>query len=473
MAPHYSHIVAKMIDALTPPVGAGSSAPHSGDIGYIGQERFQQPKNFDSLLNVGCIGQERFKQPEKVESLPEEPNQYYQVDLVGAPLVGRYITPAGQPIQPYQSWCSENMYNPRLYDNIYTYLCSVPLRQHTEDPIGWPGSYHAFSLMTSGQDGDTLSHCEYLEVKHALSTIYADYFIGHNFAAGQILNCRWQIQSRLSDVKGFFNRGIHTVKDLVGAPDVPCMVKVLPSEGMYSGYASREIDIMYLLQGHPNIVTLQDAMLPEHPRLAPWMVMDMCNGGTLQQCINKNVHKPLPELFVWYVFQSLAEAIRHCQFGPVGGSLDDWEIVFHRDIIPNNILLERPPIGQDLWPMVKLADFGCAVTEWEMENCGLTVDDLPEEDPAAVPPEGPVPSQAADIYQIGRVIETMILSKEPCVGRDKPDTRYSDDLRSSVQRCMSTKPQDRPNVERLLDSIRSRMAQLYVAREIGYEELLY
>jgi serine/threonine protein kinase len=441
MAPHYSHMVAQIINALMLPVSAGSVPVDNSNIVYVGKERLQ------SCSEIGSPSLEAIQ---------------------------THQTYFGEPVVSYEPWCATNKYNPKRYDSIYTYLSGMILRQHTDDPYDYPGAFHAVWLITSGhEDIGTVSDYDLDKIQSALNKIYADQHIGSEFDDGEILDYRWQITSRLSDAKGFFNRGVHTVKDTWQALVNPCVVKVLPSEGMYSGYARREIDVMFLLKGHQNIVSIRDAALPENRHMAPWVVMDMCNAGTLEQCIQQNTHKPLPELFVWHVFESLVEAVRHCQFGPIGGHSLEWETVFHRDIIPGNILLHRETIGGALYPTVKLADFGCAITEFEIENCRLTVDDLPEEDPHAIPPEGPVASQAADIYQIGRVIETLILSKKPCIGRGLADARYSHHLRMNVQRCMMIKPRDRPTVEWLLRTIRSRKAHLFVAGDIKYEELVY
>ncbi|KAF1917955.1 kinase-like domain-containing protein [Ampelomyces quisqualis] len=408
-----------------------------------------------------------------MKSLPRERVYADQLYFEYPPFPGHYITTVGKPVASYRSWCFAKKYDPKSYDSIYIYLSGITLLQHTNDPHGFPGAYHAASLITSGRENiNTAMRCDRENIQRALNRVYADQHIGHNFDAGEMIGCRWQITARLSNAQGFFNRGIHTVKDMWQALDKACVVKVLPSEGMYSGYARREIAAMFLLKGHPNIVSIRDADLPDHQHLAPWLVMDFCNAGTLQQCIWNNVHRRMPELFVWHVFESLVEAIRHCQYGPTGGNPNDWETIFHRDIIPGNILLDRAPNGESSYPTVKLADFGCAVTDSEMKNCGLTISDLPEEDPDAIPPEGPVASQAADIYQIGRVIETLILSKEPSIGRGKADTHYTYDLRINVQLCKLSEPLERPTVEELLNVIRNRKDHLLSTGEIKYEDLI-
>lgn len=115
-------------------------------------------------------------------------------------------------------------------------------------------------------------------------------------------------------------------------------------------------------------------------------------------------------MFIWRVFESLLQAILYCHRGPTNLPDGSWDSIYHRDIIPGNIFLASPETNSnDSYPTVKLADFGCAVTLSEYSDCCLNAwDDLAEEDPSAVPPEGPVPSEAADIYQIGLILRDLV-----------------------------------------------------------------
>ncbi|KAI1660020.1 hypothetical protein F4813DRAFT_401031 [Daldinia decipiens] len=104
-----------------------------------------------------------------------------------------------------------------------------------------------------------------------------------------------------------------------------------------------------------------------------------CNGGTLQQLIEKYTewNRPVPEHFVWLVAERLATAIRFLMFGMPPGSHDepeDWEYISHRDLVQNNIFIHyhprrpgrRPNIGLETnaFPEVIVGDFG----EANMEN---------------------------------------------------------------------------------------------------------
>lgn len=97
-----------------------------------------------------------------------------------------------------------------------------------------------------------------------------------------------------------------------------------------------------------------------------------------------NHRRYLPEPFIWYVFQSLAEAAYAMEFGPFvndNGQSLDFEIV-HRDIKPANSELKPFPailcygaltilvfLGHDslgepkfpYYPTPKLGDFGLAI----------------------------------------------------------------------------------------------------------------
>jgi serine/threonine protein kinase len=103
--------------------------------------------------------------------------------------------------------------------------------------------------------------------------------------------------------------------------------------------------------------------------------------------------KCLSELFIWNAFESLVETVRYFHLDPADKGICDWDPVYHRDIVRGNILLDGISSSQS-YPAVKLAGFGCAVTQLEMSAQSLTPADLPEVCPNAVPPEGPIASEA-------------------------------------------------------------------------------
>jgi hypothetical protein len=121
---------------------------------------------------------------------------------------------------------------------------------------------------------------------------------------------------------------------------------------------------------------------------------------------------------------------------------------------------------------VKLADFGCAVTESEVAEKGLRLGDLPEEDPGAVPPEGAVASEAADIFQIGLVIDELVSNELWLGGRRSAKLMCSFDLRYFVDICLSDDPVERPRAAVLLEALQDRRTFLKDRGILRYRKLV-
>jgi serine/threonine protein kinase len=227
-----------------------------------------------------------------------------------------------EPSQLFHDWCWNNEYIPTAFITTYFFLRELKLCVLPGDPLEYPGLSHAVSLLTSDrQKFEQLSRRDQTKITFSLDKVYSDHYIANFFNINQTVGHRWRISSTLTDAEGFFNRGVHIVTDIeCSSAPAPCILKVLPSEATYPGYAEREIAILYALRDHPNIVQIKDAFVPSQRHVAPWCVMQECNAGTLKACMAKNltVTKCAPELFIWHVFESLVEAVRFCHCGPVG-----------------------------------------------------------------------------------------------------------------------------------------------------------
>jgi serine/threonine protein kinase len=149
-----------------------------------------------------------------------------------------------------------------------------------------------------------------------------------------------------------------------------------------------------------------------------------------------------------------------------------WDPVFHRDIIPGNILLHQDVKDEDVYPVVKLADFGCAVTESEVAGKGLTPGDLPEDDPGAVPPGGAVASEAADMYQIGLIIDELVSNELWLGGRRSAKLMCSFDLRYFVDICLSNEPVEHPRAAVLLEALQDRRTFLQEREVLKFRKLV-
>jgi serine/threonine protein kinase len=382
----------------------------------------------------------------------------------------------------YDDWCKLKNAKQRSYADMYEFLSEVKLPITLNDPVDYPGLSYAIALVTMNKlQIKDLSDKVKSSIYIIMNRIYADQNIGDSFDEGQIVNKRWKVVKTLNDAQGYFNQGVHLVKDLKDNCQYTCVMKVLPSEAMFSGYAAREIGILYLLD-HPNIIQFQDAYEPFHRNRhgAPWVVTDFCNGGTLETCMAKNRTPGLcvPELFVWHVFESLVDAIQYCHIGPQ--DLDpelwdtaDWDPIYHRDIIPGNILLSNDKNTTDnSYPTIVLADFGCAVSKSEIEEKGLAINDMPEIDSDAIPPEGVGASEAQDIYQIGLVIQSLMRNNAWWAGHRSAWLRYTFDLRRLADMCAANRPDERPRASMVLDALRERKAYLLETGALKYEPLI-
>jgi hypothetical protein len=203
----------------------------------------------------------------------------------------------------FQEWCQTNNYDAEAYISVYDFLRSLNLCVFPDDPLEYPGLQHAVSLITSDRlSFKDLSMRDQGKIISCLDKTYSDQHIVCFFDVSQTIGHCWLISATISDAEGFFNRGVHMVQDMDHSNKTPCVIKILPSEAMYTGYAQRDIDIMYRLRDHSNIVQIQDGHVPHDRHGTPWVVMDFCNACTLKSCIKKNLTKYtcVPELFVWH-----------------------------------------------------------------------------------------------------------------------------------------------------------------------------
>jgi hypothetical protein len=207
-----------------------------------------------------------------------------------------------EPSQLFHDWCYINEYIPSAFITTYLFLRELKLCVFSDDPLDYPSLSHAVSLLTSDHHRfEHLSRRDQDKITFSLDRVYSDQYITNFFDINQIVGHRWRISSTLSDAEGFFNRGIHMAQDMEHSPkSPPYVLKVLPSESTYPGYAEREIAILYTLRDHPNIVQIKDSFVPSQRHVAPWVVMDQCNAGTLKECMKKNLTKSTcaPEPFI-------------------------------------------------------------------------------------------------------------------------------------------------------------------------------
>jgi serine/threonine protein kinase len=379
--------------------------------------------------------------------------------------------PFGEASNDYQLWCKSRHRTREFWLSMYEFIHGKDLVAVPYDPDHYPGLNHVTHMVTCGwKSFEDLSNREQGNIKRALTKALADGYVEGCFEVGQVVSNRWFVFKQLS-VGGCFNRGVRLVYDICDPNQTTRVLKILPSEGMYPEYATREIQITRFLRGPANIIQFRDGMLPPQRHAAPWLVADFCDLGTLNDCIKQHVTstgRGLPELFMWHVFESVLKALVHAHFGPAYGH-NAWDAVSHRDIITSNILLATNVAPGALYPVVQLGDWGCAVSHSEYVARSLTPHDLPAVDNGAMPPEGSEPAQTTDVYQLGLIIVDLM-----GIGlKDASEWhKYSPDLQYYVNACIMQDPAQRPSLAMLLDSVRERKTDLLALGILKFEQLI-
>jgi len=357
---------------------------------------------------------------------------------------------------------------------ITRFLERTQLITSPSDPTDAPGLAHCIQLVSNNGSGSWVGNRAENErtVKNLLLDRANRACNRDIFAVGKVVGGRWTIESELGGVDGTFNQGILFVRDNL-QEDMRIM-KVLPSEAMYPGFQAREMNILSRLHHH-NIITLYDAHLPSpvtERHASPYLVSDYCDKGTLADLIKawNESGKLIPESFVWQVFEALVAAVQYLHHGPYpyNEAAYNWDSITHRDIIPSNIFLKSGPrVNESDYPVsIKLADFGCAITDSEMEAHNYTLRDLPLVADQYRPPEGAQVTEATDMYQVGLVISLMYcmmdsplrdLVEAGNLSRDclKGHKGYSPELRMYIEMCLDVEDDQRPDANFFLLRIQS------------------
>ena len=375
---------------------------------------------------------------------------------------------------------------------ITRFLDRTQLITSPSDPADAPGLAHCIRLVSNNESGSWADNRAENErtVKNLLLDRANRACNRDVFAVGKVVGGRWTIDSELGGVDGTFNQGILFVRDTL-QEDLRIM-KVLPSDAMYPGFQAREMNILSRLH-HRNIITLYDAHLPSpvtERHASPYLVTEYCDKGTLADLIktwNERV-KLIPESFVWQVFEALVTAVQYLHHGPYpyNEAAYNWDSITHRDIIPSNIFLksDSQANASDYPVSIKLADFGCAITDSEMEAHKYTLRDLPLVADQYRPPEGAQATEATDMYQVGLVMSLMYcmvdsplsdlaatgnLSRESLAGYKG----YSSELRMFIEMCLDVDDEQRPHTNFFLLRIQSARRFLSNAGKFGAQVDLF
>lgn len=159
----------------------------------------------------------------------------------------------------------------------------------------------------------------------------------------------------------------------------------------------REVTAAGQLSGHPHVVSVYDAGVLGDNR--PYMVLELCPGGSLGDRLHRQGPLPLPEARDIGVGIADAVAAAHAAG------------VLHRDIKPGNIMINR-------YGGVALADFGLAAMPRPGRELSVTREALT---PAYAPPEAfhlAEPSPAGDVYSLAATVYALLLGRPPHFPQD-------------------------------------------------------
>ena len=178
----------------------------------------------------------------------------------------------------------------------------------------------------------------------------------------------------------------------------------------------KEIEILRDIK-HENIVKLYEV---KENKDSFFLVMELCNGGSLSKCLEKykeKYNKPFSEEIVQYLMKQIVTAIKYCHS----------KKILHRDIKPDNILIkfnseqEKNNIDM-LKSTVKIIDFGFARYLPESESASTVVGSPAYMDPGILEKLSKLKkkikcnytyNEKVDIWSLGIICYEMIIGTLP------------------------------------------------------------
>ena len=143
---------------------------------------------------------------------------------------------------------------------------------------------------------------------------------------------------------------------------------------------------------HPNIVAVYDV---SHSDDVEYIVMELVDGITLKQYMDKRGAISWKEAL--HFTKQITKALAHAHSRGI----------IHRDIKPQNIMLLKDGT-------IKVADFGIAALENEMQESGQAVGSINYIAPEQA--RGENPDARSDIYSLGIVMYEMLTGRKPYTG---------------------------------------------------------
>jgi serine/threonine-protein kinase len=182
---------------------------------------------------------------------------------------------------------------------------------------------------------------------------------------------------------------------------------------------------------HPNIVEVYDVSDADEPER--YLVQELVRGTTLRQLIVKHGH--LPAEVAAAIAVEVASALEHAH--GLG--------VIHRDMKPENVLVEMPTEGQSeaeaaFVPRIKITDFGIAKL---LDVQGVTSTGQVLGSPAHMAPEqieGGDVNASADVFGLGVLLYEALVGKLPFDGKNPAQVlrRVLDGTFTPAERALPT-----------------------------------
>ncbi|KAJ3349436.1 hypothetical protein GGF32_005634 [Allomyces javanicus] len=249
--------------------------------------------------------------------------------------------------------------------------------------------------------------------------------------------------------------------DLPDLAAKPLAVKVIPKAKLTTMDAYTRVKnecLVHRQLDHPTIPTLYTAM-EDHDHI--YLVMELCERGTLQDYLERRTAHCLPESEARWVLQKVAQGLVHLATNGI----------MHRDLKPANILLTHDN-------QVKIGDFGLAKSTAAVEAkatdatvCGTLNFMAPE----VTHKTGY--SAKVDVWALGCLAVTLLTGKPPFdsgpgqvartldairTAQYRPPEYLSLDARDLITKLLDKNPRRRPTVHQVLEHVFFRPSQIFV-----------